>query len=178
VTPRTAGVVALLALAGGCKRPAPTGDPQEPSDTASAPSESQANTTPVDHLAPGELLEGPVRVFGLPLPRAATVKGTFVDVAYASAPVSVDALARYFRPRLQGGRLREGPEAATFEHVKVPGKPGVELLVRVAAAADGSSIEVRDSTPPPAPALPDEASRWKAVGMTPEGRLADPRHLD
>jgi len=178
VTPRKSGVVALLVLAGGCGRSSPTSHPAQPSDSASTSSQSEANPTPVDHLAPDELLEGPVRAFGVPLPRAAAVKGTFVDVVYASGPVSVNALARYFRARLQGGTLREGPLAATFEHAKVPGRPGVELAVRIAAAPDGSSIEVRDSTPPPAPSLPDESSRWKEVGLTPQGRLADPTHLD
>jgi hypothetical protein len=69
-------------------------------------------------------------------------------------------------------------DAATFEHAKVPGHPGVELLVRILAAADGSSVEIRDSTPPAAPSLPDEQSRWRQVGLTPQGRLADPSHLE
>jgi hypothetical protein len=178
VTSRAAQVVALLALAGvGCKRPAPADNPQEQADNATASSHAEA-APPVDHLASGELLEGPVRVFGVALPRVATVKETFVDVAYASGQASVHDLARYFRARLQGGSLREGPAAATFEHVRVPGKPGLELLVRIVTAPDGSSIEVRDATPPPAPALPDETSRWRQVGVTREGRLADPSHLD
>jgi hypothetical protein len=178
VTPGAAGVLVLLALAVGCKRPAPATEVEAPSDSAGASTQSEASSTPVDHLAPDELLEGPVQVFGLFLPRAAVVKETFVDVAYASGPVSVHALARYFRRRLNGGTLRESQAAATFEHVSVPGRPGVELSVRIAAAPDGSSVEVRDSTPPPAPSLPDEASRWKQVGVTPQGRLADPTHLD
>jgi hypothetical protein len=177
VTPRAAGVVALVALA-GCKQPTPPSDSQQQVDRASASSQTEATPAPVDHLGPGELLEGPVRVFGLPLPRGTTVKGTFVDVAYASGQASVQSFAHYFRVRLQGGTLREGPEIATFEHVKVPGKPGMELSVRIVAAPDGSSIEIRDSTPPPAPALPDEPSRWRQVGVTPQGRLADPTHLD
>ena len=177
MTPRAAAVVALMALS-GCKQPARANDFQQQGDGASASSQTEATPAPVDHLGPGELLEGPVHVFGLPLPRGTTVKGTFADVAYASGQASVQSFAHYFRARLQGGTLREGPGLATFEHGKVPGKPGMELSVRIAAAPDGSSIEIRDSTPPPAPALPDEPSRWRQVGLTPQGRLADPTHLD
>jgi hypothetical protein len=60
----------------------------------------------------------------------------------------------------------------------VEGQPGRELLVRIATAPGGSSVEIRDSTPTPASALPDEASRWRQVGLTPDGRLADPSHLE
>ena len=173
---RSAAVLALVALYGGCKRPAPASD--APPEQASAPIAAAPDPTPVDHLAPGELLEGPVRAFGLPLPRATAVKGAFVDVTYASGPVSVHALAQYFRTRLRGGRLHERVDEATFEHATVPGNPGVELRVHILAAADGSTVEIRDSTPPAAPSLPDEPSRWRQVGLTPQGRLADPTHLE
>jgi hypothetical protein len=137
-----------------------------------------ASAAPSDHLAPGELREGSQRAFGVALPSALRVKGSFVDVVYAGGPASVHALVQYFRARLEDGTMREGPAAATFEHVKVRGKPGLELLVHIANGADGASVEIRDSTPPPAPALPDEPSRWRQVGLTPQGRLADPSHLD
>jgi hypothetical protein len=176
VTRVVAGAVAVLAVVGACKSPAPTAETEQAAQNPSAPSE--ANTPPADHLAPDELVEGTVQVFGVTLPRVIAVKGMFVDVAYAGGPASVHALARYFRPRLTGGTLREGPLTAVFEHVKVPGKPGIELSVHIASAADGSTIALRDSTPRPAPALPDEASRWRQVGLTPQGRLADPTHLD
>jgi hypothetical protein len=174
VTARAAIAAALIAVA-GCSKAMPAIDSQEEAGT---PSQTEPNPITPDHLAPGELLEGPVRVFGLALPSAATANGTFVDVAYVSATASVQSLARYFRARVNAGTLRESPSAATFEHVKVPGKPGMELLVRITAAAAGSNIEIRDTTPPVAPALPDEQSRWRQVGITPQGRLADPTHLD
>jgi hypothetical protein len=132
----------------------------------------------VDHLAPDELIEGSQAAFGVLLPRALALKASFVKVVYASGPPSVHALAQYFRARLEGGNMREGPQAATFEHVRVRGKPGVELLVRITRGIEGASVEIRDSTPPVVPALPDEAARWRQVGLTPQGRLADPTHLD
>jgi hypothetical protein len=53
-----------------------------------------------------------------------------------------------------------------------------ELAIRIVNAMGGASVEIRDATAPQAVTLPDEAARWKKVGLTPEGRLADPHHLD
>jgi hypothetical protein len=175
--PVAAAVVGLVALAGACRRSEPATDGQDP--TANGAGSAPARlASPADHLAPGELLEGPEQVFGVALPREVKLRESFVDVAYASGPAAVPALVQYFRARLEDGALREGPGAATFEHVKVRGKPGADLTVRITPAPSGANVEVRDTTPPRLPPLPDEAARWKQVGLTPEGRLADPRHLD
>jgi hypothetical protein len=165
-----------MALAAGCRRPEPPSDRQEPPAGVAPP--PAATPAPVDQLAPGELLEGSERAFGVALPRIMRVKGSFVDVVYGAAPTSVHALAQYFRSRVEEGSFREGPSAATFEHVKVRGKPGLELYLRILTAPDGTSVEIRDATPRAAPLLPDEASRWRQVGLTPNGRLIDPTHLD
>jgi hypothetical protein len=169
---------ALIALSAACRRPAPASEAQDEVPGATASVSPEMSAAPVDHLAPGELLEGSQRAFGVVLPGALQVKASFVDVVYASGAAPVHALARYFRARLEDGTMREGPAAATFEHVKVRGKPGLELLVRIANAPEGASVEIRDATPPPAPLLPDEASRWRQVGLTPQGRLIDPSHLE
>jgi hypothetical protein len=175
---RAAAVSALIALSAACRRPAPATDPPDDVPVATPSVSPEVSAAPVDHLAPGELLEGSHQAFGVVLPSALRVKASFVDVVYASGAVPVHALVQYFRARLQEGSLREGPAAATFEHVKVRGRPGLELVVRIANAPEGASVEIRDATPPPAPLLPDEASRWRQVGLTPQGRLADPTHLD
>jgi len=170
-----AAVIAGPSLA--CHRHAPTEDGAPTIGTAGS-SAPAAPATPVDHLAPGELLEGPQQAFGLKLPRDLRVEGVFVDVVYATGPATVHPLVQYFRARLTGGGVREGATSATFDHVRVPGQPSVELLVRVAEAPGGARVEVRDVTPRPAPKLPDEAARWRQVGLTPDGRLADPTHLE
>jgi hypothetical protein len=139
---------------------------------------TEVSAAPADHLAPGELLEGREQVFGVALPRGMQVTASFVKVIYANGPASVHALVQYFRARLEGGSLREEDRVATFEHVKGRGQPDLDLLVRIAPAPDGASVEIRDATPPPAPVLPDEASRWRQVGLTPAGRLIDPSHLE
>jgi hypothetical protein len=172
-------IAALLALAAGCHRPASssgTSEGQASATTTTAPAASAA--PPADHLGPDELVEGSQEAFGVTLPRDIQVKGTFFDVVYASSHASVHALTKYFRARLEDGSMREGARAASFEHVRVRGKPGLELLIRVAAARDGATVEIRNATPPTVAPLPDEAARWKQVGLTPHGRLADPTHLD
>jgi hypothetical protein len=139
---------------------------------------ASASATAPDHLAPGELVEGRTTALGVVLPRDLRLDASFMDVAYASGPVGVHPLVQYFRARLTDGSLREGPEAATFERVHAAGAPGKELEVRILLQPGGSRVEVRDATPPPVPALPDESARWRQVGLTPKGRLADPTHLD
>ncbi len=170
--------VGMAALLGACRAAAPVEN--EETAPAAAPSSSGESTAalPVDHLAPGELLAGGEQAFGVALPRGIVVAGSFAAVVYATGAFAVHPLVQYFRARLEGGVLREGPVAATFEHVGVRGKPGLELVVRIGLVPGGSSIEVRDATPPTAPILPDEAARWRQVGLTPNGRLADPSHLD
>ena len=84
----------------------------------------------------------------------------------------------YFRAHLEQGSLREGTVSATFEHVKAPGGAGPELSLHIARVRDRSEVEFKDETPPPVPDLPNEAARWRHVGLTPNGRLLDPTHLD
>lgn len=173
---RAATIAALLALAAACHR-STSGEDRKGQTGATATTAPRA-APPADHLGPDELVEGTQQAFGIALPRVLQVKGAFADVVYASGQASVHAVTQYFRSRVQDGTLREGSHAATFEHVRAPGKPGVELLVRIMAEHDGANVEIRNSTPPVLPPLPDEAARWKQVGLTPHGRLADPTHLD
>jgi hypothetical protein len=131
-----------------------------------------------DHLAPGELLEGTDKAFDVTLPRGLHVDGRFADVVLASGPLAVHPLVAYFRAHLQNGGLSEGAASATFDHVTAPDKPERPLSVHIQKAGDGAHVDIRDMTPPKAPPLPDEAARWKQVGLTPNGRLLDPTHLD
>jgi hypothetical protein len=165
---------AALAAACGRKQPDQTGETTTAAPVASAPASAHAP----DELAPGELLEGSKKALGVTLPRDLQVEGSFVDLVYASGQVGVHPLVQYFRAHLTGGSLREGTEAATFEGVHAPGAPERELRVRIALLAGGSRVEIRDTTPPHLPALSDESARWRQVGLTPNGRLADPTHLD
>jgi hypothetical protein len=168
--------------AAGCRRSEATLDTREqPAAVPEATSAAQVEAPPADHLAPGELVEGTQEAFGVTLPRVVVVDESFVDAVYASGPATLDSLVPYFRARLEGGTAHRGPTTATFEHTRVRGKAdkaAVDVLVRVTSAPGGASVEIRNTTPPPAPVLPDQAARWRQVGLTPEGRIADPSHLD
>lgn len=163
-----AGVI-VLAFAAGCHQ-APTNE--------GPPASSAVVLVPADHLAPGELVPGPDHAFGLTLPRGFHVDGAFADAVFATGPGDIASVARYFRGRLQGGDLRQGAASATFEHVAAPDDPGRELRVHLEIVALKVRIEVHDTTPPPVPDLPNEKARWRQVGLTPDGHLADPTHLN
>ena len=163
-------------LAAACGRGATQGSAGQSPDTT--PTVPEASATPVDQLAPGELAEGPDRAFGIALPRDIQIKRSFVDAVHARGPFRVHSLVRYFAARLDGGSVHEAMDAATFEHVRAHGKPDQELLVQISSVFDGADVEIHTIIRPPAPNLPDEAARWRQVGLTPDGRLADPSHLD
>jgi hypothetical protein len=175
---RLPGLLLVLAAsqAIGCRRTRVEegGDTTAAGPSTSAPPSAHAP----DQLAPGELVEGSTKALGVTLPRDLQVDSSFTDLVYASGPVGVHALAQYFRAHVTDGSMREGHEAATFEHVHAPGATAKELEVRIMLHAGGSRVELRDTTPPILPALPDEAARWKKVGLTPNGKVADPTHLD
>jgi hypothetical protein len=171
---REALAVLALALAGACHKEEPRAEVAEPAP----PPPPSASATPADHLAADELVEGDKKAFGLTLPRDVHVDGAFVDLVLASAHLPVHPLVKYFRARLAEGSLREGDEAATFEHVHVPGAPGPEYSVRIWLSGSFTRIELRDTTPRPVPNLPNDAARWRQAGLTPQGRPLDPTHLE
>lgn len=125
-------------------------------------------------MAPDELIEGTERAFGLLLPRDVHVESAFAQVLYANSEVGVHPLTKYFRTRVEGGAFDEDDTSATFTHVRIRASPGREFRIHIGRAPQGARVEIRDSTPPPAPDLPDEAARWRNVGLTPQGRLIPP----
>jgi hypothetical protein len=168
--------VASVAMS-ACARHRPDDGP-ESSPTARPAQSNEPGATPVDHLAPGELVEGSQKAFGLTLPRELHVTQSFVDVVSATGPVSVHSLVRYLSTRLEGGSVREGTDAATFQHVAVKGAPGLELLVHIGSVLGGSRVEIHTVPHPPAAQLPDEQSRWRQVGLTSQGKVIDPAHFE
>lgn len=138
---------------------------------APAPAVSAA---PVDHLGPLELVEGKESALGVPLPRAARLDHSFADAAYATANgATIPQLVEYFKARVREGSFTAGERSATFERVKVPSRPGVEISIRIEGALAGIRITFKDVTRPQAPDLPNEEARWRAVGMTKDGKLLD-----
>jgi hypothetical protein len=176
VSPRLAAAgIALLSTA--CRN---SGDSETAAPEAGVAVTPQTSAAPaVDHLGPDELLEGTQVILGLHLPRALSMTRSDLGNAYATGMAGIHPLVEYFRARLSGGAVREGKDAATFEHAHVRGTaPGTEVSVEIKTVPAGALVEVHNTTPPPPSNLPDEAARWKAVGMTPDGKIADPAHLD
>jgi hypothetical protein len=170
-------VLGALAMLPGCRSDVPTtdGTDQAPPTMGSA----ATALAPVDHLAPGELLEGSEHAYGLTFPQGLHVDDTFATEILASGPLALHPLVQYFQGRLKGGGLHEGTTSATFEDVKASSDRGPPLTIHITQVRDSVRVDLHDTTPPPAaPPLPDDAARWKHVGLTPTGRIADPTHLD
>jgi hypothetical protein len=164
--------VAALAI-GACKQK-PVDEPAEPATPTAS-----ASVHPTDRLAPDELLEGTETALGVVLPRGTRIDSAFADTVNATVSAKLGPVVGYLRARVREGTFSKGQLTATFEHVKVPARPGRELRIRLTEVGGvGTKIELFDSTPPPLPNLPDEPSRWKAVGLTPDGKILDPKHLE
>jgi hypothetical protein len=165
--PNVALVMSLLIVATSCRR--------HDDETVQKPPPAPA----VDHLAPGELVEGPLRAFELRLPVGLEIREAFASVVYAGGPVDPMKLANYVRSHVTGGSISVGAAATVFDQVTVPSNPKRPLRIRVDPMAQGHAarLEVRDVTPTPAVSAADDAERWRRVGMTPDGKLLDPAHL-
>ncbi|HTQ41784.1 MAG TPA: hypothetical protein VMI75_03435 [Polyangiaceae bacterium] len=173
---------AACALGVGCRRAPPESDgssttgPGGPAAGATAPT---AAAPPLDHLAPGELVEGTEQAFGLALPRDVHVESSDRGDVRAVGLVTLHAFVKYLRTHVQESTVDEGDQYADLHKVKLHGKPGALYEMHLAPAGfRGTSLLVQDVTPSPMPDLPNDAERWKAAGLTPNGKVLDPTHLD
>jgi hypothetical protein len=171
-----AWAIATLALGGACKH----AEQQEESAPPEAPSAPpSASAKPNDQLAPVELIVGPDKALGIALPRGTRIEQAFADTVFATSIGKLGPCISYFRARVRGGTFTKGQYTATFEHVQVPGRPGRELRIRLREIAGiGTKLELFDSTPPETPDLPTEEERMRAGGLTKDGRLLDPKHME
>ncbi len=171
------GVACTLAV--GCRKAPPEGSSSTTGPGGPPATAQVATATPLDHLAPGELVEGTEEAFGLPLPRGVHVESSDKGDVRAVGLVTLHAFAKYLRTHVQESDLDEGDQYADLHKVKIRGKPGSLYEMHLTPAGfRGTMLLVQDVTPPPMPDLPNEAERWKAVGLTPNGKVLDPTHLD
>lgn len=158
-----ARLVLTVVLLAGCSKdsePEPT-VPLDPGPVVSA--------KPVDHLAPGELVAGTERAFGLVLPRGFHVRARFTESVLAEGPASAKNLAQYFATQVKDGQARVQPAQALFEDVRANAEPSRLLRIRIEETAGGTcQVQVNDSTPPADPGgTVDE--RMKRVGRSADG---------
>lgn len=134
-----------------------------------------ARVKPVDHLAPGELVEGTDKAFGLVLPKVMKVERSFDDVVFAIGLAPVDSLSKYVESHVREGTIKDTPDGRVFDKVKVPGETKLlRVVISPPPLGGGTRLQVRDVTPPPPnDTLPDEEARWRAVGMKPNGEPLD-----
>lgn len=137
---------------------------------------------PVDHLLPGEIVEGREHAFGLPLPREAHVATRFAKSAHVTSTVTPEQLANFVRARVAEGKITSGSSASRFESVVPRDDKNKRLTVDVRPLRTGgatrSEMIVQDITPPPFDPSLTEEERWKKAGLTPSGKLLDPTHLE
>lgn len=161
-------MAAALAAASGCK-------------SKEAPPNSNDASAPADHLAKGEIPEGRERAFSLPLPLRSQVKIRFRDNVQVVSSHTHEELSNFVRARVKSGRVLIGTTMTTFEDVVVPSEPTRHLKIEIRQLATldehRSEMIVRDITPPPSDPNETDADRWRKVGLTPDGKLLDPGHM-
>lgn len=165
-------VTATVAL--GCKDK--TVDPRaDAAASVSAP-------LPPDHLAPGEIAEGKLKAFALPLPRDVEIVREFPGVVVArSKTVTPEQVANYFRARVRDGSVSSGSAETRFLNVHATAEPTRDLAIEIRTGLMGVStceIMIRDMTRPPSEPGLSEAERRKRAGLTPDGKILDPKHLE
>ncbi len=133
---------------------------------------------PKDKLAPDELVEGTSKAFALPLPRDMNVY-LYVDKTIdASGRGQQPAVTSFIQARVTGGKLLRGVHASDFKGVVVPAEPNRVLDIHVVQDRSQTitSVEVIDVTPVK-PVIVPAAEAFRLNGMTPDGKLADPQHM-
>ncbi len=137
---------------------------------------------PPDHLAPGEVVEGTERAFGLPLPRSSRVAARFADSVHVTSSVTPEQLANFVRARVKEGTVTQGTTSTRLENVIPRDDQAKRLTIEVrpmrGGNGDRSELFVRNATPPPFDPSLTVDQRWKKAGITPEGKLVDPQHLE
>ena len=137
---------------------------------------------PPDRLAPGELVEGTENAFGLPLPRVSKVSARFrgsVDITSTATP---EQLANFVRARVKEGKVTQGTSSTRLDDVIPRDDKAKRLSIEVRPLRTGngnrSEMVVRDTTPTPGDPNLSEEQRWKKAGMTPDGKLLDPKRVE
>lgn len=133
---------------------------------------------PVDRLAPNELAPGAAKAFGLQVPRSMRLDRLYHDAAHIVGNVKPDAVADYVRKRVVAGRVEMAAGRTIFPEARIKGGPPNKIFrIEIVASRGKTDLVIRDVTPPPTTQGISEAERWRRAGMTPDGKLLDPEHM-
>jgi hypothetical protein len=144
---------------------------------ASSGSPLAASATPVDHLAPGELVEGKELAYGVPLPRDGDRIKAVPPSVYGRVRSTPAALQAYFQARITGGKVVREPGGTIVIDQAHAADPKVSLYIRIDRDPEvGARFEVRDATPPVPQLHANDEERWRANGLKPNGAV-DPTTL-
>ncbi len=167
----------LLAVALSCNKPS-----VEEAGGGGRPERQSEQPAPIDHLRPGELIEGTETAYSLPLPREFYVNTRLTGFVTAEGPGTPEDVSNFFRARVKDGRVMVGVAQTRFQGVHAVKEPARLLQILVEPDPRGgarSRVTVEDVTPPPEPpeGQRDPATRMRSVGLGEDGKVLDPRKL-
>ena len=165
-----------LAVLGGGSACSSRSSPPAPTRAAASPTASAH-----DRLAPGETPPGVEHAFELALPRGAWIDRRFGNEVYALVNDTPESTASWFRQALPRAEAIVGPNGTIFPSVTLEGAPpSSHLRVSIAPLGDGRTTRVNvvrwEDAPTATTLSHDELMRRS--GLTPDGKLLDPKHLD
>lgn len=147
--------------------------------TGTAQPSARPSAVPVDRLEPDELAQGKAVVFGFPVPRDMTVERMYPDAVHIVGSARPEAVANYVRKRVAALHVEIGAARTVFPAARINGDKTHHIYrIEVVANAGRTLLVIRDITPPPTAQGLSEAERWKRAGLTPDGKIADPRSLE
>lgn len=144
---------------------------------------SEPPPPPADRLAPGESALSREKAFALPLPLGAKVISGYGGVVYVATQMSPEELSNFVRKRVTGGKITAGTSTTNFEGVTVAADPKrlLDIQVRSGRYVDNvrSELLIRDVTPArEATELKTDEERWRAAGLTQDGRVLHPETME
>ena len=97
---------------------------------------------------------------------------------HAIGAVSPEAVSNFVRERVEVSHVEIGAARTVFPNVRIKAGDAAKSY-RIDVVADGPTTRliVRDITPPPTPEGLSEEERWRRAGMTPDGKLLNPKQL-
>jgi hypothetical protein len=119
--------------------------------------------------------------FTLPLPLHSRITSRFGSTVHVGSGHSLEELASFTRARVKDGKSTSGASETRFDNVVVTTNPSRVLTIEIRRAVGDaefrSQMAITDVTPAPVNSAESDADRWRKAGLTPDGKLLDPKHM-